>query len=176
MYDYLLELCQTERQQHPVPDRPEVNWPSDKGELKEAFLSKLFGTIRTMQRSPVYNVFARAFPEIARYLIASKTNNYRQTSWDCQKLESRLMIDGACTSVLTNYPEVVLLTVHDAVLVQQKLVGAVESAIQDQFRSVGVTPTLKIDGVPSRLLAGRRRKEQTITHTPSIPMSCTSNV
>ena len=155
LYDSLLELCQAESQKPPKPDRPVVNWPSDKGELKEAFLSTLFTYKRSMQRSAVYKVFARAFPEIARYLIASKKKNYRQTSWDCQKLESQLVIDGACTSVLTNYPEAVLLTVHDAVLVPQTLVGVVVSAILEEFRSIGVTPTLKIDGKidgdPSRL-------------------------
>ncbi len=180
LYDYLLELCQTESHKQSVPDRlDEVNWPRDKGELKEAFLSMLFTRVGPMRRSPVYKLFKKAFPDMARYLVASKKKNYRQTSWDCQLLESQLIVDGACTSVLASYPEAVLLTVHDAVLVQKKFVGVVESAILNEFRSIGVSPTLKIDGVSSpSMRSGMRdggREARPPLHT-LYPMSCTSNV
>ncbi len=117
--------------------------PLERSHIKRAFLVMMFADTKTMCQLPIYTVMKRWFPTVAEFLIESKREAYQELARSCQRWESRLMIDGACAEIIDNYPDAILVTVHDAILTQPRFVETVENAIRRQFWQLGIVPLLK---------------------------------
>ncbi|RLS59154.1 MAG: hypothetical protein DWH91_01090 [Planctomycetota bacterium] len=110
-----------------------------KGELIRMFFQKQSG----MQRNQLTSVVYDRFPGIVDYAWSAKAFDHKDLSRELQRMESRIMIDGVCSQLVEDHPEIVLVTVHDSILCTPSCFEAVELEIIHQFRKLGVKPFLK---------------------------------
>ena len=60
----------------------------------------LFADFATTKSMPLFDVVANEWEDLADYILAAKSNCYQDLARDCQRLESRLMIDGGAGALL----------------------------------------------------------------------------
>jgi hypothetical protein len=146
--------------------------PRDKA--KRGFLSFLCAEIprngfhdrcsKASLRTLILEWFKASFPEIANYLIETKTSEqsrtqmnteirrkagkrtcaYAITAFEMQRLEAEIMIEGVCAQFLTKYPDEFIAPVHDAVLVQEKMRFAAEEILREKFAMRGLKPRVGV--------------------------------
>jgi len=110
--------------------------------VKRQFLVMLFADVATTTRMPLFDVVATEWPALADYILDAKRHCYQNPARDCQRLKSRLMIDGAAAAILTR-PTIPIVTIHDAILTTAAHVPAVEAAVIAEFGRLGVTPRIR---------------------------------
>jgi hypothetical protein len=115
----------------------------NRNKVKRAFLICVFDRVEAMQQNPVYQVLRKHFPAVADYIVHAKRNGYQGLAQECQKLESKLMIDGVAGAMLEAFPESPILTVHDEIIVPVDRLGDVKRLIETEFTKFGVRPTVK---------------------------------
>ena len=145
LYEYLERRCRgrlTLRDCIPADrwHRYATDRPLTRKDVKRQFLVMLFADVATTTRMPLFNVVATDWPALADYILDAKRDCYQNLARDCQRLESRLMIDGAAGSLL---PSVPIVTIHDAILTTAAHVPAVEAAVIAEFGRLGVTPKIR---------------------------------
>lgn len=116
------------------------------GEDRHAFKEKFYGDVffgKTCFRSKLKDRFEARFPSIAGMLREVKKRNYRHSSWLMQNYEATIFIYTICNRIRVERPDVMLLTIHDSLLTVPGEVEYVESIIMDEFRKLGIRPTLK---------------------------------
>jgi hypothetical protein len=116
------------------------------GEDRHAFKEKFYGDVffgKTCFRSNLKSRFEARFPSIAKMLREVKKRNYRHSSWVMQNYEATIFIYTICNRIRAERPEVPLFTIHDSLLTVPGEVEYVESIIMDEFRKLGIRPTLK---------------------------------
>jgi hypothetical protein len=116
------------------------------GEDRHAFKEKFYGDVffgKTCFRSKLKDRFDARFPSMAMMLREVKKRNYRHSSWLMQNYEATIFIYTICNRIRAERPDVMLLTIHDSLLTVPDEVEYVESIIMDEFRKLGITPTLK---------------------------------
>lgn len=120
-----------------------ATWNRDK--VKRNVQVCVFADVPTMEQTPVYQVIRQYWPGVAEYLVWRKSEGrYQGVAEDCQRLESRLMIDGVAMAFAKRFPGVPLVTIHDELMVPTELAGVAKSMIEDAFRdAVGVVPTVR---------------------------------
>ena len=91
-----------------------------------------------MQRMKIFQVFLDYFPSIASYLVWAKQANYEQVATNCQRLESRLLVDRV-TPLLEDVP---LATVHDEFIAPKQHQHRIRETILSVFEEEGVTPQM----------------------------------
>lgn len=116
--------------------------PLMRKDLKRQFLVMMFADIATTKRMPIFDVVATEWPALADFILDAKRDCYQNLARDCQRLESRLMIDGAVGSLLVAEPSIPILTIHDAILTTATYIPAVKSAIIAEFGRHGMTPKI----------------------------------
>jgi hypothetical protein len=146
--------------------------PRDKA--KKGFLSFLCGDIsykgfhdrrgNVSLRTLILEWFKANFPEIANYLIETKTSEqsrlemnteirreagkktcaYAITAYEMQRLEAEIMIEGVCAQFLSQHLNEFIAPVHDAVLVQEGMRFAAEKILKEQFEKRGLKPRVGI--------------------------------
>ncbi len=116
--------------------------PLTRKDVKRQFLVMLFADVATTTRMPLFDVVGTEWPALADYILDAKSDCYQNLARDCQRLESRLMIDGAAGSLLTD-PSIPIVTIHDAILTTAEHLPAVEAAVVAEFGRLGVTPKIK---------------------------------
>jgi hypothetical protein len=112
-------------------------------QAKADFLPMVFDRVKAMQRYSSFGYLKRAFPEIVDFMIETKKGDYRLLAQRCQKLESRIFIDGACGSLMEVGFEIPMLTVHDAVITTREGIEVVERAIRAKYREHKTEASLK---------------------------------
>lgn len=105
---------------------------------KKALIVCIFHTLEGMRNMPIFQVFLEYFPTIATYLVCAKQVNHEQVATNCQRLESRLLVDRV-TSLL---PDVPLATVHDEFITLEQHQQRVRDTILSVFREQDVTPEI----------------------------------
>jgi hypothetical protein len=116
--------------------------PLTRKDVKRQFLVMLFADVSTTRRMPMFDMVSSEWPSLADYILNAKRDCYQNLARDCQRLESRLMIDDAAGSLLAE-PSIPIVTIHDAILTTAAHVPAVESAVIAEFGWLGVTPTIR---------------------------------
>jgi hypothetical protein len=71
-----------------------------------------------------------------------KGKNYRHSAYLLQNLEATLFIYKICGRIMREKPALPLYTVHDSLLTTREHVEYVRSVILDEFRKLGIHPTL----------------------------------
>jgi hypothetical protein len=118
----------------------------DQGEDRSAFKEKFYGDVffgKTCYRSKLKDRFEKRFPSVAKMLREMKKRDYRRSSWLMQNYEATVFIYNICNRIRAERPELVLFTIHDSILTVPSEVEYVASVIRDEFRRLGITPTLK---------------------------------
>ena len=146
LYEHLQERCRgrlTLRDCIPADrwHRYATDRPLSRNDVKRQFLVMLFADVATTRRMPMFGVVATEWPALADYIIDAKWDCYQNLARDCQRLESRLMIDGAAGSLVAD-PSIPIVTIHDAILTTAAHMPAVESAVFAEFGRLGVTPKI----------------------------------
>jgi hypothetical protein len=91
---------------------------------------------------PLFDIVGNEWPVLADYILAAKSNCYQNLARDCQRLESRLMIDGAAKALLDESATPII-TIHDSILTDPKHTDATEASVINQFVELGVTPYIR---------------------------------
>jgi hypothetical protein len=73
-----------------------------------------------------------------------KQNDHGTSARACQRIESRLMIDGVVERFRLQYPDLPILTIHDSVLVVRDAVEIARAAILAEFAGIGLRPSIKV--------------------------------
>jgi hypothetical protein len=95
-------------------------------------------------RSPAWVSYSAKWPTVAAHLERIKRDDYRRAAWLLQRMESTLVILGACDDLMRFRPDVPILTVHDAILTPARYVWDAASALRLPWERLGVTPKLKV--------------------------------
>ncbi len=111
-----------------------------RAEIKREFLIMLFAKNATTKRLPLFEIFATDFPSVANFVIEAKRQEYQNLARDCQRFESKLMIDNVARICLQNVP---VITIHDSIIVARSTEQLVSDVIRKQFGSIGVGVTIR---------------------------------
>lgn len=89
----------------------------DKKEIKKLTYKVLFG--RNSSSSRADKQFKQIFPSIHNFISLYKKEwkDYRVLSHDLQKMESKLIFNKIIRRIMTTYPHIKIITVHDSIVV-----------------------------------------------------------
>jgi hypothetical protein len=93
---------------------------------------------------PQWRRYAERWPSAAGYLERIKRGDYRRAAHLFQRVESDLVIRGACAILARERPEIPIITIHDCIMTTERYVGVVVEALQRPWKELGVIPALKI--------------------------------
>jgi hypothetical protein len=139
--------------------------PSEKNRIKGlAYKRILFGRVR--HGNPGWKAFRRRWPSVATALEQIKEDDHGTLARACQRIESRLMIDGVVGHFRRHHPDVPVQSIRDSVLVVPDAVETAREAILARFAGIGLMPTIKVKASPgtpegeAATPARRSRQEQ----------------
>jgi hypothetical protein len=110
---------------------------------KKEFLKFLFA--KNGFHSQAKMVFCKIYPSIASYIEKIKEKDHHRIARCLQKAERRFVIDTVCQRLFRDRPGVFLTTVHDSILCQRIDGQWVRDVMLDEFRQLGVSPTLRVE-------------------------------
>ena len=105
------------------------------------FKHVLFGRVR--QGGSYWEAFRGMWPSVASVLEAIKKDDHGTSARACQRIESRLMIDGVVEHFRRHHPSQPIQTIHDSVLVMPEAVDIARQAILTQFAVIGLVPSIE---------------------------------
>lgn len=113
--------------------------------FKQRFYGVLFGGNVSRGRFPnkLRLRFRRRYPSMAGVLRALKRKEFRHSSHVLQNYEATLFIHRICGRIMKERPDTVVYTIHDSILTTPDAAAYVRGVILDEFKKLGVTPTLK---------------------------------
>ncbi len=121
----------------------------ERGDVKEAWAWLVYD--EPQWHIPVWRkrweAYSESCPSIASWLERTKRYDYREAARECQRYESRLMIQEVCRDLLENHPAMPILTIHDAIMAPDEGLDAVSETIRRVWGREGVAPRLKV--IPS---------------------------
>lgn len=132
-----------------------IGWEFGKDRFKsEAWFAFLYGSNKDDNKlaapekkslRDLNRYFENRFPNVYGWMWEKKRQNYRRLSWEMQRAESTVMIDGVAARLADDHPDIPVLTIHDSFLTTPKHVETVKGLIYEQFAQLGVRPTLGIE-------------------------------
>lgn len=128
-----------------------ANLPCRENAKRELYRDVLFG--KPHIRGPVTEAFETYWPCLLNAILQLKRQfGYKIIPLILQRLESRIMIDGACARLVREMPELPFLTIHDSILVPPRFAESVRRLIEQEFRAYGVGVSLRVkDPYASRI-------------------------
>lgn len=105
----------------------------DRGMVKELTYKVLFG--RNGVNSKADKNFCKLFPTIHHFIKLYKKENgdYKILAYELQKSESNLIFNKIIRQVMTLYPEINLVTVHDSIIMQKSYYDSVWAIFQTKL-------------------------------------------
>ncbi len=93
---------------------------SDKSEVKELTYKVLFGRNGKNSKSDI--LFCKLFPTIHNFikLYKKEMGDYKILAYELQKAESNLIFNKIIRQIMTLYPDIKIVTVHDSIIVADK--------------------------------------------------------
>jgi len=106
---------------------------SDRNTAKEYTYKVLFG--RNGSNSKADKMFIKLFPTIHNFIKLYKKENgdYKVLAYELQKSESNLIFNKIIRQIMTLYPEINLVTVHDSIIVQRSYKDSVWAIFQTKL-------------------------------------------
>ena len=86
--------------------------------------------------------FTKHFPNVYQFIRQYKKKDYRHLSHALQKAESSFVIHRVCQRLMNQYPEMPILTVHDAILTPEP--ELVYKVIITEAHRFGLMPKVKV--------------------------------
>jgi hypothetical protein len=119
--------------------------PSSK---RQDFKKTFFGGVFFCQNRPVTKqakLFQKHFPTVYKVIFELKANDYRRLAHVLQRTESSLIINRVVRRCMVELPEVCVVTIHDSIMTTPDAVDQVKRIMFEEFRRVGVDPTIRIE-------------------------------
>lgn len=106
---------------------------SDRNTAKEYTYKVLFG--RNGSNSKADKMFMKLFPTIHNFIRLYKKENgdYKVLAYELQKSESNLIFNKIIRQIMTLYPEINLVTVHDSIIIQRSYKDSVWAIFQTKL-------------------------------------------
>jgi len=106
---------------------------SDRGQVKELTYKVLFG--RNGVNSKADKIFSSLFPTIHNFIKLYKKENedYKVLAYELQKAESNLIFNKIIRQIMTLYPEIKIVTVHDSIIIPRKYKDSVWAIFQTKL-------------------------------------------
>jgi hypothetical protein len=111
---------------------------SDKKNIKNRLFKNVFFGRKTAKK------FAKYFPTISDAIQFYKKDDYKNLARELQKIESDIFIHKICKRIMSENPDVQILTVHDCILAQDKHAEYIASVIQDEFFKLNLNVAVEI--------------------------------
>ncbi len=124
----------------------------DREWVKEHLMTAHYGEQRSVDRSELAKVERQFYPSIYEYLCWLRSQPiegdppalwYRSTAMKAQRTESELVINTACGSLMRSLPSIPILTIHDAIVVDEMYADLVCNAIYEAFATLNVKPEVR---------------------------------
>ena len=115
---------------------------------RRQFKTRFFASVFFCKNNPVRReaeVFGSIFPSVYEAVRELKARDYTQLSKLLQRVESSFMINRVVRALMNEYPDLPLFTIHDSLMTTQEHSETVRWAMMDQFRRVGLAPTINIE-------------------------------
>ncbi len=123
--------------------------PQDKrAEFKKMFFGGVF-FCKNRPATKQARLFQAHFPSVYNVIFDLKANDYRRLAHVLQRTESSLMINRVARRCMAELPGVCVATIHDSVLTTPDGVGPVRRMMTQEFRRVGLDPTIRVDDYSS---------------------------
>ena len=105
----------------------------EKKEIKQLTYKVLFG--RNSPSSKADKQFKKIFPSIHNFIVLYKKEwgDYKVLSHDLQKMESKLIYNTIIRKIMTLYPDIKIITVHDSIVIQKKYKDTVNAIFQSEL-------------------------------------------
>lgn len=102
----------------------------DKGYVKEMTYKVLFG--RNGSTSKADKMFCKLFPTIHNFIKFYKKDNgdYKVLAYELQKAESNLIFNKIIRHIMTLYPEIRIVTVHDSIIIPRNRMEEVKAIFE----------------------------------------------
>jgi hypothetical protein len=116
------------------------------------FKKKFFGGVFFCKNRPVTKqarVFQAHFPSVYDVIFDLKAKDYRRLAHVLQRTESSLIINRVARRCMVELPGVCVVTIHDSVLTTTDGVEPVRQIITEEFRRVGLDPTIRAENYSS---------------------------
>jgi len=118
----------------------EVGGFASRGEAKQGFFLDVYG--QTWRETPI---LTSLYPQAAAFIRElKKRHGYKEAPRRMQQLESRVMIDKVCGRLMTERPEVGIVTCHDSILCQPDDVEIVTSILRWGLSDNPFQPQLRV--------------------------------
>ena len=144
LYDYLLEKCGSMTLWDWLPSEYRHQYAANRrlnrSDVKKQFIVMLFAQNETMRRMKLFDIVASEFPSVANYIAEAKRQEYQALARDCQRFESRLMVDSVAAELVQYWP---VITIHDSIIAPLSYADHVSDCISQAFNQLGVCVTIK---------------------------------
>lgn len=107
----------------------------DRKEVKTLTYKVLFG--KNASRSKADKLFKSVFPTIHKFIVLYKKehSDYKILSHHLQKMESNLIFNKIIRKVITDYPDIRIITVHDSIVIPKAYKDSVNAIFQTELLS-----------------------------------------
>ena len=120
-----------------------ANQPREK--VKRQVFTLIMGTVPMMERGKTSQSFQTLYPTAFDLMVKLKREKgYKWIGQELQRLESKAIINGVCTVLMENHPEIPIITVHDSILTPPDYLPTVQSVLDDWFSGYPMSPTFKV--------------------------------
>lgn len=122
-------------------------WQGSRDELKKAVLSRVFFGSREQACGAVWDAFKALYPGLSGIIQEGKQNllpwrGDRELALKLQRMESRVVIDGALQRIAREMPAVPALPIHDCMMTTRQNVERVLGVLSSVFKSeIGLVPS-----------------------------------
>ena len=119
------------------------NQPREK--VKKRVFTLIMGTVAMMETGQPSQSFQTLYPTAFDLMVKLKREKgYKWVGQELQRLESRAIINGVCTALMENHPEIPIITVHDSILTPPDHLSTVRGVLDAWFSDYPMSPTFKV--------------------------------
>jgi hypothetical protein len=128
--------------------------PVERGAVKEEWAHIAYGDPKVARFVPGLaerlELYRQSQPTIAGWLDRSKARGtgkkpYANAAKECQRFESRVMIQGAAGILMREHPDLPLITIHDAIGTRESGIPIVLDALIRAWAPEGIIPRFKVE-------------------------------
>jgi hypothetical protein len=119
---------------------------------KQVFTQVFYG--KNCYEGRLTRLFAQEFPTVWETIRAIKKEDYHRLSHHMLRLESEIVINRAVRRCALE--GIWAVTIHDCLVTYPELAERVSQIMEESFRLVGATPTIKITAFDQNVLVDRR--------------------
>lgn len=139
-----MKLCESGDLYDHLANRIGVLRETAKSEMMLLFFAK------NKYRSPLKRLFEAEFPSMAEYIVKMKEKDHTRVARQMQLAERKFVIDNVCAELNRRQKGIFITTIHDSVLARKEDCDLVLNVFREQFRRLGVNPTLAWNDVAKK--------------------------